>query len=90
MSAIDVQRRACDSAAAMRDPLEDDYAVASGDAFDLVGPQEIALWLGVQANTVHQWNKRGLLPAPLLTISGVPIWHGEAIEAWGHETGRLS
>lgn len=56
---------------------------------DIVGPQEIALMLGVQVNTVHAWTKRGLMPAPERVISKVPLWTSDVISAWAASTGRL-
>lgn len=49
---------------------------------DLLGPREVAALLGVQHQTVHQWRYRGRLPDPDLTVSGVPMWRREVIEAW--------
>jgi len=54
-----------------------------------VGEREIAPLLGVQPNTVHQWRKRGLLPEPRWTVSGMPAWDQAEIEAWARATGRL-
>ena len=55
----------------------------------IVGQKEIAEQLRVAPNTVHQWVKRGLLPAPEGTVGGDPAWHWSTIEAWARETGRM-
>lgn len=54
-----------------------------------VGEREIAELLGVQANTVHSWRKRKLLPAPHGTVSGQPWWPREVILEWARDTRRL-
>ena len=55
---------------------------------DLIGLAEIAERLGVGRNTVDQWRRRGILPDPLTTVSGNPVWAWPDIEAWALETGR--
>lgn len=55
----------------------------------VVGEVEIAERLGVQRNTVNVWRKRGLLPAPQWTVSGLPAWDWAVIRRWAIETGRL-
>jgi hypothetical protein len=55
----------------------------------IVGQKEIAEQLRVAPNTVHQWGKRGLLPAPEGTVGGDPAWHLSTIEAWARQTGRV-
>ena len=56
---------------------------------DPVGPQDIAVRLGVQRDTVIQWKVRGLLPDPQWVVSGNPCWNWETIEAWAKRTHRL-
>jgi predicted site-specific integrase-resolvase len=53
-----------------------------------LGEREIAELLRVQANTVHQWRKRGLLPPPHGTVSGQPWWPDWVIEEWARQTRR--
>jgi len=64
---------------------------------DLLGPSEVAEWLGVTTNAVAQWRartRRGQLPvpfpAPATTLSGRDIFDARAVEAWAIETERLS
>jgi hypothetical protein len=68
-------------------------------AYDgLMGPQEVAAFLCVKVETVHQWRVRAQkwdtspgfdpLPFPLQVVSGVPIWERSTIEAWSDRTGR--
>jgi len=56
---------------------------------DIVGEREIAERLSVPANTVHTWSKRGILPQPEGTVSGMPAWEWPTIENWARSTGRL-
>lgn len=56
---------------------------------DLVGLAEIAELVGVGRNTVDQWRRRGILPDPLTTVSGNPVWARQDIEAWALESGRM-
>ncbi len=54
----------------------------------VVGEKEIAQLAGCQENTVHQWAKRGMLPAPDGYVSGRPAWLRTTIATWQQETGR--
>lgn len=54
---------------------------------DLVGPIEMADRLGVQRDTVHKWRYRRVLPEPLMTLSGTPIWEWETIWQWAEDRG---
>jgi transposase-like protein len=59
----------------------------------LLGPQEVAQRLEVQANTVHQWCKRRAstrIPEPVRVVSGIPLWLDSDIDAWALETGRMA
>lgn len=58
-------------------------------AADPVGLAEIAERLGVQPNTAHAWNKRGLLPEPRWRLAIGPVWDWRDVEAWARETQRL-
>ncbi len=60
-------------------------------ALDVVGPHEIAEWLGVSRQRVHQW-QRDLedFPAPAAELAAGRIWYRSDIEAWATATGRLS
>jgi predicted DNA-binding transcriptional regulator AlpA len=53
---------------------------------ELVGPSDIAARLGVTAQAVAQWKRRGLLPRPVRTISRVPLWEWEDIAEWASRT----
>lgn len=55
----------------------------------IVGQKEIADMLSVAPGTVHQWMKRGLLPAQEGTVGGDAAWHWSTIERWARETGRM-
>lgn len=54
-----------------------------------VGAAEIAVRLGVRAQTVHTWRQRKLMPAPRWTVSGQPAWDWTEVEDWARRTGRL-
>ncbi len=54
-----------------------------------VGAAEIAVRLGLKAQTVHTWRHRGVLPPPRWTVSGQPAWDWSDIEDWAKRTGRL-
>ena len=56
---------------------------------DIMGPMEVAEYLGVKVPTVWQWQKRGRLPFAERTISGVPLWTSATIDRWARDTGRL-
>ena len=55
---------------------------------DLVGELDIAKRLAYPTNTVHQWARRRILPAPDGMISNNPWWHWVRIESWAESTGR--
>jgi hypothetical protein len=57
---------------------------------DIIGAQEIAGLLQVKTDTVHQWRKRGLLPAPDKRLAMGDIWKTQTIIDWAISTGRLS
>jgi hypothetical protein len=65
------------------------YSVAMLDPTTIVGAKEIAQLLRVPPNTVHQWVKRGELPAAEGSAGGAPAWHWSTIENWAREKGRL-
>lgn len=56
---------------------------------DPVGPDEVAARLGVPANTVSQWRRRGQMPAPFTTVSRVPLWDWPLVHAWADTRGML-
>lgn len=64
------------------------------DVFDLMGPGDVAAYLGVKRNTIAQWRHRGnvrgreILPPVFAVIDGLPLWHRDEVEAWSVETGR--
>lgn len=56
----------------------------------VVGLQEIAVLLDVDARTPHAWAYRDILPVPDFdSINGSRAWHRETIVRWAAETGRL-
>lgn len=55
----------------------------------LVGLVEIAGICGVEKETTYRWRSRNVLPDPLDTVSGTPIWWRDEIERWARQTGRL-
>ncbi len=55
---------------------------------DLMGPVEIASYLGCKVDTVYQWVTRGRLPEPWGVLSGTRLWKRADIETWANETGR--
>jgi hypothetical protein len=62
------------------------------DARFLAGPKEIGAVLGVQANTVNAWRRRGdgvqAFPAPIVTLAGGNVWDIRDVIAWADATGR--
>jgi transposase len=56
---------------------------------DVVGAKEIAERLGVPANTVHVWRKRGVLPEPDGFVSGMPAWKWATIRNRLRSSGNL-
>lgn len=73
----------------LADPTSDLYA-AEWEQFDaeqlrraelaILGPQELAEQLGRSPAVVHQWRRRGKLPAADLIVSGVPLWHVDTLK----------
>lgn len=59
-------------------------------ADDLVGTVEIAERLGVSINTVYSWIQRGSITAPIVRVSGTPLWEWPTVRDWAIETGRLA
>jgi predicted DNA-binding transcriptional regulator AlpA len=57
---------------------------------DIVGAKEIAERLGIPENTVHMWRKRGVLPDPEGTVSGMPAWRWLTIRNWLQSRGDVS
>ena len=55
---------------------------------DLVGLGEIADRLGTARVNVRQWRFRGLLPEPVTTVSGTPVWAWSEILEWTKGPGR--
>lgn len=58
----------------------------------LAGPAEIATVLGVQANTVNVWQRRGVkgqaFPEPVIKLAGCNVWDIRDVIAWADKTGR--
>lgn len=55
----------------------------------LMGPKEVAEFLGVKRATVQQWSYRRVLPERDLTIGKMPVWNRDTIVQWAVATGRL-
>jgi ParB family transcriptional regulator, chromosome partitioning protein len=53
-----------------------------------LGVSEVAELLGVKVAAIHQRRHRGTLPAPDLSVSGVPLWWADTIERWARQTRR--
>ena len=68
--------------------VERSAPVLGANPDDRFGPEEVADLLGVKRNTLAVWRKRGSLPLPDETISGLPIWKRATLDLW-NET-RLS
>ncbi len=60
------------------------------DARFLAGPREVGRVLGVDANTVNVWLRRGRagFPAPLVRLAGCSVWDIREVIAWADQTGR--
>jgi len=67
----------------------DDHVSTRINLDDLVGPAEVAAALGVAHRTVHQWRLRGVMPEPLVILTGTALWSWPDIESWAQATGRL-
>ena len=53
---------------------------------DLVGRQEISVLLEVTVSAVDTWRQRHPdFPAPIVVLSGTPVWRWTAVQAW-HRT----
>jgi predicted DNA-binding transcriptional regulator AlpA len=48
----------------------------------LYGIGDIAAALGMRAQTLAQWHRRGKLPPADATVSGRPVWYAATIEPW--------
>jgi predicted DNA-binding transcriptional regulator AlpA len=57
-------------------------AVPEPEQLALVGASEAATLLGVKANTIQQWRKRGILPEPVAKLACGPIWREQDIKQW--------
>lgn len=60
--------------------------------FELTDPvslAEIAHRLKVRLQTPRMWRHRGVMPPPLFTVSGVPVWDWPTVEDWARRTRRL-
>lgn len=55
----------------------------------LLGIEDIAHNLGVAVATVNKWRQHHILPAPVTTISGVPIFAWQDILNWALATNRV-
>jgi hypothetical protein len=62
------------------------------DARYLAGPKEIGEVLGVKANTLNVWQRRGFadreFPEPLVRLAGCKVWDIRDVIAWADATGR--
>lgn len=68
----------------------DDWAgeYAAEDDDELIGPDELADYLGVRRPAIRQMRHRGQLPTPAFELSAMPIWTLGAIREWATLTGR--
>lgn len=68
------------------------YGWCVQDARYLAGPAEIAGVLGVEANTINVWRRRGFkghaFPAPVVQLAGSNVWDVRDVIAWADRTGR--
>lgn len=79
----------------MRTAHETELDEQTGDRADQVpsaipvGARDIAMRLGVERTTVHQWVQRKLLPPPRWVVSGLPCWDWQAdVLPWVVRSGR--
>lgn len=89
LEAVEMTRK---SRIALVDPLSDEWESLSSyddDVTELMGPDEVADLLQVQRNTIAVWRHRGLMPAPAVVLSSLPIWRRGDILEWAERTGRL-
>jgi hypothetical protein len=56
----------------------------------LAGPKEVGIVLGVDANTVNVWQRRGAagFPAPVVRLAGCSVWDIREVIAWADATNR--
>lgn len=54
-----------------------------------MGLTELADRLGVKPTTPHQWKRRGLMPPPDYTISGILAWDWRTILRWAGLNGKI-
>jgi predicted site-specific integrase-resolvase len=59
------------------------------DPEQLVGIAEIADLLGVPANTVRTWKRRGVLPPPVRVLRQGGVWVQADVVAWARRVGRM-
>jgi hypothetical protein len=65
-----------------------DGVTAADDDDELLGPHELADFLGVERSTIRQWRCRDLLPVPDFELSAMPVWTLKTVREWAAETGR--
>jgi len=56
----------------------------------LAGPKEVGNVLGVDANTVNVWQRRGTagFPKPVVRLAGCSVWDIREVITWADATGR--
>jgi hypothetical protein len=70
--------------------IEQTLALRDALRANLVDMADIAALAQVKHETVRMWKWRGVLPAPALVKSGVPLWIKDNIVAFLIDTGRLT
>jgi hypothetical protein len=69
----------------------DDWAgdYAPEDDETLLGPDELAAYLGVSTPTVRKWRERGNGPRVAFRLSGMDHWTLGDVRQWAADTGRI-
>ncbi len=49
---------------------------------DIMGPGEVATYMGVHRATVSRWQAQGMMPAPDVQLQMGPVWRRSTIERW--------
>jgi prophage regulatory protein len=55
----------------------------------VMGLTEIAEFIGISRQRVHQLSQRPGFPEPYARLSMGIVWRRDEVEAWARETGRL-
>lgn len=60
-----------------------------GVSHHLMGVAEVADFLGVTRQRVHQLRQGEGFPAPAAELKAGPVWESADVERWAREQGRL-